>query len=103
MILGGSIVAIVSLVDIGLAIAVFFGRNWARIWLMLSCVLTTITAFIGNASGSDVVTLATGLPTVGLNILVLLALSSHRARAYAERGRHVPKRIAGRPYEQAAI
>jgi hypothetical protein len=103
MILGGGIVAIVSLVDIGLAIAVFFGRNWARIWLMLSCVLTTITAFIGNASGSDVVTLATGLPTVGLNILVLLALSSHRARAYAERGRHVPKRIAGRPYEQAAI
>ena len=49
------------------------------------------------------VTLATSLPTVGLSIMVLLALSSHRARAYAERGRHVPKRIASRPYEQAAI
>jgi hypothetical protein len=35
--------------------------------------------------------------------MVLLALTSHRARAYAARGRHVPKRIASRPYEQAAI
>ena len=103
LILAGTIVAIISLVDIGLAVAVFFGRNWARIWLMLSCVLTITSAFIGNARGSEVVTLTTTLPTVGLSILVLLALSSHRARAYAERGRHIPKRIAGRPYEQAAI
>jgi LssY C-terminus len=103
LILGGTFVAIVSLVDIGLAVAVFFGRNWARIWLMLSCVLTATTAFIGNARGSEVVTLATTLPTVGLSILVLLALSSHRAREYAERGRRTPKRIASRPYERAAI
>ncbi|HJV13536.1 MAG TPA: LssY C-terminal domain-containing protein [Propionibacteriaceae bacterium] len=103
LIVAGSVVAIISLVDIGLAVAVFFGRNWARIWLMLSCVLTITSAFIGNARGSEVVTLATTLPTVGLSILVLLALSSHRARAYAERGRHIPKRIAGRQYEQAAI
>jgi LssY C-terminus len=103
LILGGSIVAIIALVDIGLAVAVFFGRNWARIWLMLLCVLTITTAFIGNARGSEVVTLTTSLPTVGLSILVLLALSSHRARVYAERGRHIPKRIAERPYAQAAI
>ena len=103
LILAGCIVAIVSLVDIGLAVAVFFGRNWARIWLMLSCVLTITTAFVGNARGSEVVTLATTLPTVGLSILVLLALSSHRARAFAERGRRVPKHIAGLTYEQAAI
>jgi LssY C-terminus len=103
LILGGIVVALISLVDIGLALAVFFGRNWARIWLMLSCVLTTTTAFIGNARGSEVVTLATTLPTVGLSILVLLALSSHRAREYAERGRRMPKRIASRPYERAVI
>jgi hypothetical protein len=82
---------------------VFFGRNWARILLMLSCVVTATTAFIGNANGSDVVTLATSLPTVGLSIMVLLALSSHRARDYATRGRRIPKRIAGRPYAQTAI
>jgi hypothetical protein len=103
LILAGSIVAVISLVDIGLAVAVFLGRNWARIWLMLSCVLTTTTAFLGSVRGSEAITLATSLPTVGISILVLLALSSHRAREYAERGRHVPKRIAGRPYEQAAI
>jgi hypothetical protein len=102
-IIAGSVVALIALIDIGFALAVFFGRNWARILLMLSCVLTTIAAFIGNANGSEAVTLATSLPTVGLSIMVLLALSSHRARQYAARGRHMPKRIAGRPYEQAAI
>ena len=103
LIVAGALIALIALVDIGLAIAVFVGRNWARIVLMLSCVLTTTIAFIGNANGSEAVTLATSLPTVGINIMVLLALSSHRAREYAIRGRHLPKRIAGRPYEQAAI
>jgi hypothetical protein len=103
LIVAGSVVAVIALIDIGLALAVFFGRNWARILLMLSCVVTTIGAFVGNANGSEAVTLATSLPTVGLSIMVLLALSSHRAREYAARGRHAPKRIAGRPYEQAAI
>jgi hypothetical protein len=103
LILAGSVVALVALIDIGLAIAVFVGRNWARILLMLSCVLTTTVAFIGNANRSESVTLATSLPTVGISIMVLLALSSHRARDYATRGRHLPKRITGRPYEQAAI
>ncbi len=103
LIVAGSAIAFIALIDIGLAIAVFAGRNWARLLLMLSCVVTTTGAFISNANGSEAVTLATSLPTVGLSIMVLLALSSHRARTYAERGRHVPKRIAGRPFEQAAI
>jgi hypothetical protein len=103
LIAGGILIAVISVVDIGLALAVFTGRNWARLLLMLSCVVTTTAAFIGNANGSEAVTLATTLPTVGLSIMVLLALSSHRAREYAARGRHLPKRIAGRPYEHAAI
>ena len=103
VIVAGSVLAFIGLVDVALAVAVFVGRNWARILLMLSCVVTTIGAFIGNANGSEAVTLATSLPTVGLNIMVLLALSSHRARVYATRRRHIPKRLAGRPYEQAAI
>jgi hypothetical protein len=103
LIVAGTVVALIAFVDIGLAVAVFVGRNWARIVLMLSCVLTTTIAFIGNANGSEVVTLATSLPTVGINIMVLLALTSHRARAYAIRGRHLPKHITGRPYAQAAI
>jgi cytochrome c oxidase subunit IV len=103
LILVGSAIAIYCLIEIGLAIAVFTGRNWARLVLMLACVVTTIIAFVGNANGSEAVTLATSLPTVGLSIMVLLALTSHRARAYATRGRRLPKRIAGRSYEQAAI
>ena len=103
LIIAGCVVAFISLIDIGLALAVFAGRNWARILLMLSCVVTTIGAFMGNANGSEVVTLATSLPTVGLSIMVLLALSSYRARQYAVRGRHARKHIAGRSYEQAAI
>jgi hypothetical protein len=102
LIIAGSVVAFIGLIDIGLALAVYAGRNWARILLMLSCVVTTIGAFIGSANGSQAVTLAS-LPTVGVNIMVLLALSSYRARQYAVRGRHTPKRIAGRTYEQAAV
>ena len=103
LIIAGCVVAFISLIDIGLALAVFAGRNWARILLMLSCVVTTIGAFMGNVNGSEAVTLATSLPTVGLSIMVLLALSSNRARQYAVRGRHARKHIAGRTYEQAAI
>ncbi len=103
LILAGSVLTFAALIDIGLAIATFVGRNWARILLMLSAVLTTIVAFIGNTNGSQAVTLATSLPTVGLSIMVLLALSSHRAREYATRGQHLPKRVAGRPYAPAAI
>ena len=103
LILVGSAIALYCLIEIGLAIAVFTGRNWARLVLMLACVATTLVAFVGNANGSEAVTLATSLPTVGLSIFVLLALTSHRSRAYATRGRHIPKRIAGRPFEQAAI
>ena len=102
LIIAGSVVAFIGLIDIGLALAVYAGRNWARILLMLSCVVTTIGAFIGSANGSEAVTLAS-LPTVGINIMVLLALSSYRARQYAVRARHTPKRIAGRTYEQAAV
>ena len=93
LILAGSVVAFIALIDIGLAIAVFAGRNWARLLLMLSCVVTTTGAFIGNANGSEAVTLATSLPTVGLSIMVLLALSSHRARAYASAGGTFPNAL----------
>ena len=58
LIMAGCVVAFISLIDIGLALAVFAGRNWARILLMLSCVVTTIGAFMGNANGSEAVTLA---------------------------------------------
>ena len=41
------------------------------------------------------------LPLIGSSILVLLALSSHRARDYAARGRPVRKRVTAEPRTQA--
>jgi hypothetical protein len=87
LIIAGVLLFIVAFGDIGLALAVMFGRNWARILLMLISVAAVISAFINNANRSEVVTLGT-LPTVGISILVLLALSSHRARDYAARSRN---------------
>ena len=84
LIIAGVLLIIVALCDMGLALAVMSGRNWARILLMLFSLLAVITAFANNANRSEVVTLGT-LPTVAISILVLLALSSHRAREYATR------------------
>ena len=88
LIIAGALLIIVALGDIGLALAVMFGRNWARILLMLFSVVAVVAAFIGNANRSEVITLG-ALPTVATSILVLLALSSHRAREYAARSRHL--------------
>ena len=76
-----------ALGDIGLALAVVYGRNWARIVLMLSSVVAVAAGIIDNARHLDVITLET-LPTVSMSILILLALSSHRARDYTAQHRH---------------
>jgi LssY C-terminus len=89
----GVLLLVIAVVDIGLGAATLAARNWARLLLMLVSVLSTITTFIANAQGTDVIGL-TNLPTVALNILVVLALSSHRAREFAARGRPRPKEIA---------
>ncbi len=91
-----------AVLDIGLGIANFFGRNWARILLMLSSVVAVISTFISNADRTAEITLGT-LPTVAISILVLLALSSHRARDYASRRRHKPKRLAGRSRDELSV
>lgn len=78
------VLLVAAVVDIVLALCVLWGRNWARIWLMSVCVFTTTFAFVANVRGHEAITLA-NLPTVGSSILVLLALSSHRARDYAIR------------------
>jgi uncharacterized membrane protein len=84
LIVAGLVFLLVAVGDLGLALAVLLGRNWARILLMLFSVVAVVTAFIDNAQHSELITLGT-LPTVAISILVLLALSSHRARNYAAR------------------
>jgi hypothetical protein len=78
---------ILALGDIGLAVAVVYRRTWARLVLMLSSVVAVVAGFIDDARHLDVITLGT-LPTVAMSILILLAMSSHRARDYTARHRH---------------
>ena len=86
------VVGLFGLVDILLGVATFVGRNWARITLMLYSVFATTSAFISSVAGVEVIGLAQ-LPTIATGTLVLLALSSHRAREFAVRGRHHPKAL----------
>jgi len=74
-----------AVADVGLALAAFRGRRWARVLLLLTSAVAVVTAFLDNALHPDLITLAT-LPTVALSILVLLALTSERARSYAAPG-----------------
>lgn len=89
IVIGGLLIGAVGLGDLLMGVATFIGRNWARLVLMGISVVSTVTAFVSNATGAEIIGLAQ-LPTVAVSILVLLALSSHRAREFAVRGRHHP-------------
>lgn len=92
----GILLGAVAAVDILLSMAVLAGHNWARVLLMVFSAVATMTAFIDEVSGSEVVDLAR-LPTVASSILVMLALSSHRAREYATRRHHQRRRLSRTP------
>ena len=92
-----SVLALVAAVDVGLGLGTFFGRNWARVLLMLISVVAIAGAFVAAVTGGPRPTLGAGLPEVSLSILVLLALTSHRARDYATRPRAPPPPSSGHP------
>ena len=79
--------AIVLVVELALAVLVWFGSNWARIVVMLFATISITGSWIESVTGSAEITLRTTLITLALDILVLLALSSRNARAYARRPR----------------
>jgi hypothetical protein len=81
LVLGGSILAI----DLGLAVLVYFGNNAARLAVMIVATLSITLAAVDYFTGGEDITLRTTLVTLALDILVLLALSSRAARAYARR------------------
>ena len=84
---GAVALALVGALDIGLGVATYLGRNWARVLLMVSDATTILVAFLLASNGGPRPTLGTGLPHVALGILVLLALTSPGARQYATRHR----------------
>ena len=93
------VIVVAGVFDLLLGAATLAGRNWARVILMLYSVFATCSAFVSNLTGAQVIGLAQ-LPTVATGILVLLALSSHRAREFAVRGRHHPKAIGDQVLDQ---
>jgi hypothetical protein len=83
LVVGGVVLAI----DLALAVLVYFGNNGARLAVMIFGTLSITSAAIGYFNGVEDITIRTTLFTLSLDILVLLALSSRAARAYARRPR----------------
>jgi len=79
--------AIVLAVELVLAVLVYLGSNWARITVMIFATLSVSLAAIDYFTGEEEISLRTTLFTLALDILVLLALSSRNASAYARRPR----------------
>jgi hypothetical protein len=83
LVVGGIVLA----VELVFALLIYRGSNWARITVMVFATLS-ITGAAFDYFGDDAeITLRTTLITLALDILVLLALSSRNARAYARRPR----------------
>lgn len=76
-----------SLISLFIAWSIWRGSNLARVFVMIGVTISTITAAVGYFVNGDTITIKTTLLTVALDILVLLALSSHDARAWARRPR----------------
>ncbi|PWC05748.1 hypothetical protein [Agromyces badenianii] len=92
LVVGGIVLA----VQLVLALLIYRGSNWARITVMVFATLSiTWSAFDYFATDTEI-TLRTTLITLALDILVLLALSSRAARAYARRPRSRPRDVSAR-------
>ncbi|WP_091707406.1 hypothetical protein [Microbacterium sp. cf046] len=76
---------VVLLVDAGLAIFILTGHNWARVLVMTFSAISITGSFIQWWSEGQEISITGSLLTLGLDILILLALSSRSAAAYARR------------------
>lgn len=79
------IVGAVLAADLVLAVLILLGVNWPRVVVMLVAVLSTVTSFVTWWANGQEIHIDTTLVTVALDILILLALSSRSAAAYARR------------------
>ena len=77
--------SVVLLADLLLAVLIYRGLNWARVLVMLISVMSISTSFIAWWVQGQEITLDSTFLSLSLDILVLLALSSRSAAAYARR------------------
>lgn len=80
-----SLVVALIVVDVVLAVFILRGVNWARVIVMIVAVLSISTAFVSWWLEDLEITLKTSLLSTALDTLILLALSSRSAAAYARR------------------
>jgi len=74
---------------------VYGGRNWARVTAMTMATVSIVIQLASSVTDGVAITLRTTLPSLALDILILLALSSTAARHYARTrraGRTLPNR-----------
>lgn len=80
----GFVLALI-VVDVVFAVFILRGHNWARVVVMIVAVLSISTAFVSWWLEDLEITLKTSLLSTALDTLILLALSSRSAAAYARR------------------
>jgi hypothetical protein len=95
------VVAVICAVQVVFGIRIFFGGNLARVWVMVISVVSISASFVGWWEFGQVITVRTSLITLSLDILVLLALSSRDAAAYARRPRRPRRRRGDRRRREA--
>ncbi|MDX2376430.1 hypothetical protein M4I32_06415 [Microbacterium sp. LRZ72] len=76
---------LVIVVDAAFAVLIYLGFNWPRVIVMLVSTFSITIGFTQWWLGGQEIHLTTTLLTLGLDILLLLALSSRSAAAYARR------------------
>jgi hypothetical protein len=79
------VLGVVFLVQVVFGILLLRGSNAARIIVMIVSTISIVTAFVSWWQVGAEITVATTLVTLALDILVLLALSSRDAAAFARR------------------
>ena len=101
----GIVVVLGALAAFELLVAwrILLGGNGARVLAMSVSTVAIAVQAVALVAGGASITFQTNLIGLSLDILLLLALSSHRARTYALRARTAPKRISGRPGDTAAL
>ncbi|MDR6988453.1 hypothetical protein J2Y66_002957 [Paenarthrobacter nitroguajacolicus] len=83
----GLVVLVFGLGEVFLAWRIFLGSNGARVIAMALSSISILVQAVDYSTGSANITLEAGLSGLATDILVLLALSSQRARVYAKRQR----------------
>lgn len=81
LVIGG----VVLLADLLLAVFIYLGQNWARVVMMVLSALSIGTVFAAWWAQGQEITIEGTFVSLAIDILLLLALSSRSAAAYARR------------------